>query len=74
MENDNPFHKPVIKDLDSVIRDEIFKNQTNEGELKQSYELKTFLFSLLKKNWLFVSVLVLGNIGIIYIYRKFLKK
>lgn len=70
----NPFHKPVIKNLDDVIADEIFKNQTNEGDLKQSYEIKQFFFSLLKKNWLFLSVLLFANVGTIFLYRKYLKK
>lgn len=67
-------NQPIIEDLDIVMQEEIFKNQNNDGSMQTSYEIKQFLFGLLKKNWLFVSVLIFGNIGIIYLYRKFLKK
>lgn len=67
-------NQPIIEDLDLVLQDEIFKHQNNDGSMQTSYEIKQLIFAVLKKNWLFVSVLIVGNIGIIYLYRKFLKK
>jgi hypothetical protein len=64
-----------IRDLDDVLNDEIIKNQNNDGvSMKTTYEIKQFFFVLLKKNWLFISLLVVGNIGIVLLYRKFFKK
>jgi hypothetical protein len=64
-----------IRDLDDVLNDEIIKNQNNDGvSMQTTYEIKQFFFGLLKKNWLFISLLVVGNIGIVLLYRKFFKK
>jgi hypothetical protein len=59
---------------DDVINDEIFANQNNDGDLKSTYELKKVLLTIIKKNWLFFTILFLGNIGIVFIYRKLFKK
>jgi hypothetical protein len=66
--------RPIIKNLDDVINDEIFANQNNDGELKSSYELKKVVFTIIKKNWLFFTILLLGNIGIVVFYKKLFKK
>jgi hypothetical protein len=65
---------PVIQDLDQILNDEIIKNQNNDGTMKTSFEIKQLIYTIIKKNWLFISVLILGNIGIFILYRKLLKK
>jgi hypothetical protein len=65
---------PVIQDLDQILNDEIIKNQYNDGTMKTSFEIKQLIYTIIKKNWLFISVLILGNIGIFILYRKLLKK
>lgn len=64
-----------IRDLDEVMQEEIIKNQNNDGvSMQTSYEIKQFILGLLKKNWLFISLLIVGNIGIVLLYRKLFKK
>jgi hypothetical protein len=64
-----------IRDLEDVLNEEIIKNQNNDGVTMQtSYEIKQFILGLLKKNWLFISLLIVGNIGIVLLYRKLFKK
>jgi hypothetical protein len=65
---------PVIQDLDQILNDEIIRNQNNDGSMKTSFEIKQLIYTIIKKNWLFISVLILGNIGIFILYRKLLKK
>jgi hypothetical protein len=64
-----------IRDLEDVLNEEIIKHQNNDGvSMQTSYEIKQFILGLLKKNWLFISLLIVGNIGIVLLYRKLFKK